>query len=244
MLKKPFLKIIAGIENRDTDRVLNIVDAAVYCKVDALDICDDPEIIKVVKERLLGSSTNLFVSSLQASKLKEAANLGADYLELGNYDHIYASGQRFSPESILSIAQELVTSGHSNLSVTVPGYLSPNEQANLAQSLVEIGVPIIQTEGGAISQPTSAGAIGLIEKAKVTLANTIELKNACPQACIMAAGGLSAATVPLALASGAQGIGIGNAISKLSSQIEMVAAIRSVQEKMSTLTLQSQKQAV
>ncbi|MFN5539724.1 MAG: DUF561 domain-containing protein, partial [Candidatus Melainabacteria bacterium] len=79
-----------------------------------------------------------------------------------------------------------------------------------------------------------SGAIGQIEKAKVTLANTLELKAACPNACIMAAGGLSPLTIPLALAAGADGIGIGKAISKLGSQIEMIALIQTIQEKMNS----------
>lgn len=232
MLNTPFLKVIAGIENRDPAQVSKLVDAALFCKVDAIDICDDPEIVKAVKERLSGTSTKLFVSSLQVENLLQAHQLGADYLELGNYDHLYPQGLKVEPQEILASVQALIEQGLTNLSVTVPGYLSPNEQANLAQELFEIGVSIIQTEGGSISAASQSGAIGQIEKAKITLANTIELKKACPQACIMAAGGLSSITVPLALASGASGIGIGKMVSNLSSQIEMIAAIKSVQEAM------------
>ncbi len=233
MLKKPFLKVIAGIENRNLDRVLTIVDSAVFCNADAVDICDDPQIIRAVRERLNGHSTKLFVSSLNWEDLLIASELGADYLELGNYDHLYETGLKIEAKEIFHAAECLVNKGKRNLSVTIPGYLTPNEQAELAQSLVDLGVEILQTEGGSIAEASSAGAIGHIEKAKVTLANTLELKSACPEACIMAAGGLSSATVPLALAAGAQGIGIGKVVNKLSSQIEMVAVIRSIQEKMS-----------
>ena len=64
MLNKPFLKIIAGIENRNAENVLGIIDAAVFCKVSAIDICDDEQIIKLVKNLLVKSETKLFVSSL------------------------------------------------------------------------------------------------------------------------------------------------------------------------------------
>jgi hypothetical protein len=232
MLKKPFLKLIAGIENRDLNRVLTLVDAAAFSKVDSVDICDEPSIIKNVKARLENTSTKLFVSSLDWQKLLQSADLGADYLELGNYDHLYEVGQKVSAQQIISSVEELNARGSFKLSVTVPGYLSPNEQANLAQTLHEMGVSIIQTEGGVMSKASSAGAVGQIEKATLTLANTLELKTACPDACILAAGGLSPLTVPLAIAAGADGIGIGKAVSNLSSQIEMLAAIRSIKEAM------------
>ena len=233
-MNNPFLKVIAGIENRDLNKVLEIASVAAARRVDAIDICDDETIIKAVKEKLVNSSTKLFVSSLSTDKLLRAHSLGADYLELGNFDHLYEEGQTISSEAIVSMTTDLIShlgSGQ-NLSVTIPGYLSVNEQSELAQTLYEMGVAILQTEGGAISKASSSGAIGQIEKAKVTLANTLELKAACPNACIMAAGGLSPLTIPLALAAGADGIGIGKAISKLGSQIEMIALIQTIQEKM------------
>lgn len=236
MLTKPFLKIIAGIENKNLERVLAISKASTFCGVEAIDICDDVQIIKAVKSSLAGSKIKLFVSSLSWEKLLVAGELGADYLELGNYDHIYERGERFSAEQIIEAVQNLTNRGHYNLSITIPGYLSPNEQADLAQKVLEFKVSILQTEGGSISSPTSSGAIGQIEKAKITLANTLELKNACPTASILAAGGLSAVTIPLALAAGASGIGIGQGISKLSSELEMVATIRLVQEKMANFS--------
>lgn len=228
-LAKPFLKVIAGIENRNLTKVLEITEAAKYCNAEALDICDDPQIITEVVKSLKESSTRLFVSSLEASKLIAAEKLGADILELGNYDHLYPQGIKISAQEIINEAKQVLKEVTSPLCVTVPGYLSANEQANLAQDLNDLGVQIIQTEGGSISSATENGAIGQIEKAKVTLANTIELKKACPRTVIMAAGGLSNITLPLAIAAGANGVGVGKAISKLSSKIEMVATIKTLQ---------------
>ncbi|MDJ0624810.1 MAG: DUF561 domain-containing protein [Candidatus Caenarcaniphilales bacterium] len=232
MKETNFLKVIAGIENRDPVKVTKVLKAAAFCKVEAVDICDSPEIIQLAKEILKETDTKIFVSSLDPQKLLSSSRIGADYLELGNYDHLYPSGIKINRKEILDAVQTLLDSGETNLSVTVPGYLTPNEQADLAQELCEMGVPIIQTEGGSISSASENGAIGQIEKAKVTLANTIELKKACPRACILAAGGLSAITVPMAIAAGANGVGIGKAISNLASEIEMIASIKSVQESL------------
>lgn len=232
MLNKPFLKIIAGIENRNLAKVMDLLDAAIFCQADAVDICDEEEIIIVAREKLQNTNTKLFVSSLEEKRLLRAHQLGADYLELGNYDHLYPLGQEFPAQDILKITSKLIAAGLNNLSVTVPANLSPNTQASLAQELVREGVLIIQTEGASLVDAAASGAVGHIEKAKMTLANTIELKRACPEACIMAAGGLSNTTVPLALAAGASGIGIGKAISRLGSQIEMIAGIKAIQEAM------------
>jgi biotin synthase-like enzyme len=232
-LQKPFIKVIAGIENRNLSKVLDIVDSAIYSGADAVDICDEPVILSAVKQRMGRSNAQIFVSSLDWMRLLEASKLGADMLELGNYDHLYPQGLVFQPSQILQSAKKLIENGIMNLCVTIPGYLSPNEQTELAQNLTAMGVRMIQTEGGSITKAESSGSIGQIEKAKVTLANTLELRRACPNTQILASGGLSNITAPLALAAGADGIGIGKAISNLSTQIEMVAYINSVKEAIS-----------
>ena len=48
----------------------------------------------------------------------------------------------------------------------------------------------------------------------------------------MAASGISHVTAPLALASGAAGVGVGSAVNKLNSPLAMHAAVRQVMESM------------
>ncbi|MDX1919841.1 MAG: DUF561 domain-containing protein [Candidatus Caenarcaniphilales bacterium] len=235
MQTKPFTKIIAGIENRDVDKVLLVLSSAAFCGVEAVDLCDDQEIIKLAKQRLHGSRTKLFVSSLEARKLIQAAKLGADFLELGNYDHLYPQGLKVEPKEIIASAQDVLDSGLDNLCVTIPGYLGHNEQADLAKALYEMGVQMLQTEGGSVLEAKFAGSIGHIEKAKHTLANTLELRRACPEAKILAAGGLSNITAPMAVIAGANGIGIGKMVNKLTSEIEMIASIKLVQESLKAI---------
>jgi hypothetical protein len=47
---------------------------------------------------------------------------------------------------------------------------------------------------------------------------------------VLCASGLSSVTAPMAIAAGAAGIGVGSAINKLSSEIEMIAVVRSLVE--------------
>ena len=67
----------------------------------------------------------------------------------------------------------------------------------------------------------------LINHAEATIANTMELfKNtALP---IMTASGITAQTAPLAFAAGANAVGVGSAVNKLNTEIEMCATIMSI----------------
>jgi len=231
--KKNFLKIIAGIENTKLVQILRIAKIASLYKSEALDICDNLEIIERVRDLLSSEPDNytkLFVSSLEAKKLIKAEQAGADYLELGNYDHLYQKKIQISTAEIIKQSKELLEqiTDPQKICITIPGYLSVNKQAELTQKLIDLGIKIFQTEGGTISEAKSSGAIGLIEKAKVTLANTIELRKSFPEICIITAGGLSSLTVPLAIAAGASGVGVGKLVNRLNSEVEISATILSL----------------
>jgi hypothetical protein len=47
---------------------------------------------------------------------------------------------------------------------------------------------------------------------------------------VLCASGLSAVTVPMALASGAAGVGVGSAVNRLSDELAMVAVVRGLRE--------------
>jgi DhnA family fructose-bisphosphate aldolase class Ia len=113
------------------------------------------------------------------------------------------------------------------LSVTVPHILPLDQQAELAEELVKAGADIIQTEGGMLSRPMSAGTLGLIEKAAPTLAAAAEISRAVDVP-VLCASGLSDMTVPMAIAAGASGVGVGSAVNQLNSELAMIAAVKSL----------------
>ena len=80
----------------------------------------------------------------------------------------------------------------------------------------------------------SAGSLGLIEKAAPTLAAAHSIGRALAVAdCtapVLCASGLSAVTVPMAIAAGAAGVGVGSAVNKLGDELAMVAVVRSLRE--------------
>ena len=83
MEEKRAVKVIAGIDNFDMESVKKVVTAADQTGASAVDICADENIIKAVREM---TDMPVFVSSIVPSELARAVELGADAIELGNFD--------------------------------------------------------------------------------------------------------------------------------------------------------------
>ncbi len=225
--EKRAVKIIAGIDNFDADRVKKVVVSASNSGASAIDICADPDIISMVRNM---TDLPLFVSSVDPEELAHAVALGADAVELGNFDALYKKGISFSAEQVLNLAKrtkELIEDTF--FCVTIPGELEIAEQINLARELEAIGVDLIQTEGHFSNEAPSNGVRGLIERAELTISNTIELSRNI-ELPIMTATGINPTTASLAFAAGASAIGCGSCINKLDSEISMMAVSRSLVE--------------
>lgn len=227
LAEKRAVKVIAGIDNFDIENVIKVTTAANMAQASALDICADEEIIKNVREL---TELPLFVSSIVPQELARAVELGADAVELGNFDILYKKGMRMGADEVLKLAKEtLALVKDTFVCVTVPGHISVTEQIELARKLEEIGVDMIQTEGAAIANVQSQGARGLMETAQVSIANTIELARNV-EIPVMTASGITSTTAALAFAAGASAIGVGSCINKLDSQIAMIAAAKNIVE--------------
>ena len=226
---KRAVKIIAGIDNFDIERVRNVVIAADKAGASAVDVAAKEEIIKMAKET---TSLPVFVSSIVPQDLAMAVNAGADAIEVGNFDALYKKGMRMSAEEILDIVKEtLALIGKSSVfvCVTVPGHIDIASQIALAKELEALNIDLIQTEGAATVHTTAEGARALLETAQVSIANTIELVRNIDIP-VMTASGLTTTTVPMALAAGASAVGVGSCVNKLNSEIEMIAAASAIVE--------------
>lgn len=232
---KRAIKVIAGIDNFNAECVRNVVSAAEMGGASAVDICYNEEIISMVKEM---TSLPVFVSSIVPEELANAVRLGADAIEVGNFDALYKKGQRVSAEEVLNIVNEtlrLLDGQKTYICVTVPGHIEISEQIALAMKLEEMGIDLIQTEGAATVTPSKAGARGLLQTAEVSISNTIELvrNTSIP---VMTASGITTTTAPMAFAAGASAVGVGSCVNKLNSTIAMVAVVRSLVESVSNRT--------
>lgn len=227
--EKRAVKIIAGIDNFDVENVKKVVSAASQAGASAIDICASEEIFEVARQL---TELPLFVSSIIPEELVQAVKIGADAIELGNFDALYKAGVRMGAEEVLELARKtmsLINKSETFFCVTVPGHICVAEQIDLARKLEELGVDLIQTEGAAIANVQSEGARGLMETAQVSIANTIEIARNVDIP-VMTASGITSTTAALAFAAGASAIGVGSCINKMDSSIAMIAVARSLVE--------------
>lgn len=224
--QKNYVKIIAGIDNYDAENILKVTKAADRGGADAVDVAAREDIIKLAKEN---TELDVFVSSTEPEELLMAKENGADVLEIGNFDAYYKKGYRVTPEEVLNITKKTIelVGNDIMLCVTVPGHIEIAEQIQLAQELESMGVNLIQTEGASTVEVTNGGARGLMEKAVVSISNTVELcKNI--DIPVMTASGITSTTAAMAFAAGASAIGVGSCVNKLGSEIEMLATVKSI----------------
>ncbi|HIK17696.1 MAG TPA: DUF561 domain-containing protein [Leptolyngbyaceae cyanobacterium M33_DOE_097] len=227
------LKVISGLNNFDRDRVASVVRAADKGGATLVDIAADPTLVRQAKQL---TNLPICVSAVEPDLFVTAVEAGADLIEIGNFDSFYAQGRRFEAPEVLALTQATrALLPNILLSVTVPHILPLDQQVQLAEALVAAGANVIQTEGGTSSQPTHAGTLGLIEKAAPTLAAAYEISRAV-NVPVLCASGLSSVTAPMAIAAGAAGIGVGSAINRLSSEVEMIAVVRSLVEALATVS--------
>lgn len=227
LAQRTALKVISGLNNFDSDRVSAVVRAAQAGGATFVDIAADPDLIQHVRSLI---DLPICVSAVDAQRLADAVEAGADVVEIGNFDSFYAQGRRFEAPEVLALTRatrQLLP--HTPLSVTVPHLLALDEQVQLAEALVNAGADIIQTEGGTSATPHHAGTLGLIEKAVPTLAAAHAISRAVTVP-VLCASGLSDVTVPLAIAAGARGVGVGSAVNQLTDELAMVATVRRLVE--------------
>ncbi len=238
---RSLLKVISGLSNFNPESVSLIAKAAGHGGADLLDIACEPKLVELAAEV---SNVPVCVSSVEPRLFPNAVKAGASMIEIGNFDSFYPDGRFFSADEVLSLATEsrrLLPEVF--LSVTVPHVLPLDSQAQLALDLVDRGVDLIQTEGGTSSHPMSPGTLGLIEKASPTLAATSAITSALKESNldvpVICASGLSEVTVPMAIAAGANGVGIGSAINKLNTELAMIATIKGLRQALNSLKLVS-----
>ena len=222
------VKVIAGIDNYDIENITKVIKAANAGGADAIDVAAREDIIKLAKEE---SNLAVFVSSIDPEQLLMAKENGADVLEVGNFDAQYKNGLRITADEVLRITEKTIEFVGKDimLSVTVPGHIQVSDQIRLAQRLEAMGVDLIQTEGAASVKATSAGTRGLMEKATVSISNTVELVNNVDIP-VMTASGIGSTTAVMAFAAGASAIGVGSCVNKLGTEIEMLATVRAITE--------------
>ena len=230
------LKVIAGLMNFDAASVARVARAAGHGGADLIDVACDPELVALA---IRESGVPVCVSAVDPELFPAAVAAGAQMVEIGNFDAFYPQGRIFDAAEVLELTRQTrALLPDVVLSVTVPHVLPMDEQQQLAVDLVDAGADLIQTEGGTSAKPFSAGTLGLIEKAAPTLAAAHSISAALQQAGVdapvLCASGLSAVTLPMAIAAGAAGVGVGSAVNRLNDELAMVAVVRGLREALGT----------
>ena len=223
--EKRAVKIISGINNFDLEKVKQVAIAAQSGLASAVDVAASADVVKVAKQH---TKLAVFASSIHPFKLLEAVKAGADAIEIGNFEALYKEGIYLSADDIYEItveAMDLTQKYDPFVCVTIPGHIDVEEQIKLAQKLEILGVDLLQTEG--VSKVYDRGAKGLLDAAKATIGNTLELSQQVGIP-IMSASGLTPQTVPLAFAAGASAVGVGSCVNRLDTQVGMIAMVRNI----------------
>ena len=227
--EKRAVKVIAGINNFDMENIKKVVSSAEKSGASAVDICAKEEIISEIRSM---TDMPIFVSSVVPSELVRAVELGADAIEFGNFDVLYESGKSFSASEVLNLVREtksLLGDREVFFCVTIPGEISISEQISMAKELESMGIDLIQTEGHYHANSEMSGARALMDRAELTISNTIELVRNV-EIPVMTATGINPTTAPFAFAAGASAIGCGSCINKLNSELSMIATASSLVE--------------
>lgn len=212
-LPRPFVKVISGLANLDLNKVIPVVNAAVEAGIPAVDVAADVEIIRWVKDH---TPLTVFASALEPSLLLDAALAGADVVELGNYDVLYAAGKGISLATVLSHSRELLSKlpAGVRLSVTIPGTLSLSEQLDLGTQLQAMGVHFLQVE-------VLGGTLELGLSVAKELQSIVEIP-------VILAGGLTLDNLALYVETGVLGLGVGKLIRSLDSEKAMVETLKAL----------------
>ena len=231
--QRRLLKVIAGLTNCDRPSVEKIARAARAGGADLLDLACEPSLVRHIQE--VAPGLPLCVSAIDPVLFPPAVAAGAAMVEIGNFDAFYAEGLRFEAEDVMRLThQTRALLPEVVLSVTVPHGLPLDQQEQLAVALAQAGADWIQTEGGTSARPESPGVLGLIEKASPTLASTYAISRALAAAemavPVLCASGLTDVTVPMALAAGAAGVGVGSVVNRLGDEVAMVAVVRALRD--------------
>lgn len=232
LVERRTLKVIAGLMNFDAASVARVARAAGHGGADLIDVACDPALVSLALQESGG--VPVCVSSVEPELFPAAVAAGAAMVEIGNFDAFYPQGRIFGADDVLELTRQTrALLPDVVLSVTVPHVLPMDEQEQLAIDLVAAGADLIQTEGGTSAKPFSAGSLGLIEKAAPTLAAAHSISRVS-EAPVLCASGLSAVTVPMAIAAGAAGVGVGSAVNRLNDELAMVAVVRGLREALNS----------
>nr|YP_009313046.1 Hypothetical protein ycf23 [Dermonema virens]SCW21300.1 Hypothetical protein ycf23 [Dermonema virens] len=227
--EKRFLKAILGIDNFQIGEFVGNLKAFEVGGATCLDIGANTDLLQEVKKIV---SIPICVSSISVSELEKCYYAGADVLELGNFDIFYSKNIHFTSQQIIATTKKLRERLPSAcVCITIPHILSLNEQLLLAQELERLGVDMLQTEGSFSKLAKKSNLLNTFYNASATLSSTMVLSERIGIP-IIASSGINPLTAPLAILSGASGVGIGSYFRDFSVPLDVSKEVSEVKYAM------------
>nr|QCI08860.1 hypothetical protein [Wrangelia sp.] len=230
-INRKVIKVICGLQNTNISNIIQVVKAAELAGATYIDIVANTKIVSIIKSL---TYLPICVSSINPIDLYNCSLMGAQIVELGNFDIFYDKNIQFSQEYILDLAYETRSLiPNKDICVTIPHTLNLYEQVTLARSLENIGINMIQTEGymskiniqsdfkkyinmksnfDMVSQATYYSAATL--SSTLVIANSVDIP-------VITASSLNDLSSVIAFNYGASGIGIGSCINSMNNIYDM-----------------------
>nr|QJH88242.1 Ycf23 [Pterocladia lucida] len=225
---KKVIKIITGLSNFDTDNIIKTVHAAEMAGATYVDVSSNPKLVKILKSI---TTLPICVSSIAPRDLYNCLLSEADIFEIGNFDVFYYKDIYFSSYQIIQLVKEVKSFlKNKPLCVTIPYFLPLHEQVILVQKLQKIGVTMVQTEGY-VNKNKCIFSRSPILNSTVLASSALSASHMISQYTnipVIASSGINYISSPIAVASGASGIGIGSALKYYNSISEKAKYISQV----------------
>nr|YP_009122249.1 hypothetical protein [Vertebrata lanosa]AJH66007.1 hypothetical protein [Vertebrata lanosa] len=142
---KSTLKAITSMNNANFQQVVKIVKAVELSNATYLDVASNTKLVKVLKSF---SSLSICISSIDSIDICNEFLLGADLVEIGNYDFFYDKSIYLSKKQILELSKKIESLAKNiDICITIPYYLNLVEQITLVKDFKVLGINIVQTEG-------------------------------------------------------------------------------------------------
>nr|YP_009392434.1 hypothetical protein [Caloglossa monosticha]ARW60996.1 hypothetical protein [Caloglossa monosticha] len=142
---KKVVKIISGLNTLNIRKVYQILKSAEIAKANYIDTAANTKIVATLKNL---TNLPLCVSSIDPLELYNCSIMGAEILEIGNFDIFYKSRFNLSSFDILKLAIETRRLVQNKcICVTIPHALNFYQQIVLAKKLEKLGINFLQTEG-------------------------------------------------------------------------------------------------
>lgn len=219
---KKVIKIISGLNNLNIKEIIRIAKAAEISKASYIDIVANTKIVAILKDL---TSIPICVSSISPIELYNCVLVGADLVEIGNFDFFYKQNINLSINQVLQLAKETRSLiKNKDICVTIPHTFSLYEQQYLSKQLEILGVNILQTEGPKYNnnniENINDKVLKSINKAVFSLCSTYILSKTV-NIPIISASNLDSISSLISISCGASGIGIGSNIKKYKTIYEI-----------------------